>query len=540
MKYVVAVLVAISSFGCQGKSYLGEGETSGGDEAGAGGVSQSEGGSAGEAPAVHAGGADATKAEAGAGSVAPRQSTGGHANTRSTAGASGGGPETTIGGRENVGSLAGAGGEVATGGTAPVGGGGRPPVEAQGGAAGAVSAPLPYPWDPTLPLDPDCTCSSSDEVCNAAGQCVPRCDEAGRCAAWLVSGPVQSLYAGGSTLYFTTPPETDPLGNPVTKGTLWRVEDSDAQPERVSNAVGAADNLPDYLRIVGRNGDATYIVAGWEPAVYEVTDAGAARALATSSEDYFLKVVVTSSAVFYTTPSGLWRTRYEGDAPPEQMIPFSGETPLLQQLGADEQVWYATGTELYVFDPESTPDEAAGKGITFSFLGFGTGPSTISYVEGGVMLVDNDYGNISSCDENGNKLLLLFSAPRSPVSTLSSCQTGYATGWLFAWCQTWDGPFAASLVRAPTTVGRLPQEVLPSGIASPAGHVAGYPDYIVPIFAVGDAEVFWVQGSEGEPLFEPGELHYIFRTALPAQPCDEALPCQKAGERCGDDGLCAK
>lgn len=524
MRHLAASFVVVLSFGCEGeKSYLGAGATGGGsgeggalsvarteaDNPGAeGGRHQSSGATAGEDSVHHTGG----RATAVAGTAGDEPTAGRSHGAAGARGALVDGTSAGTAGRDDGNPEGGAGGIIDEGYPSPTGG----RFSVSGGAGGTAGVPaLPYPLEPTLPLNPDCTCASSDEVCDAADQCVPRCDDAGRCAAWLVTGPVQSLYAEGDTLYFTTLPETDALGNPVTLGILWRVEGSEATPERVSNAVGSTDDLPNYLEIIGRHAGSTYVRTGWEQEIYEVTDAGAVRALATPTEE-FSDAVVTSNGVFCANGSRLWRIRYDADAVPELLIESAQEG----SLAADNRVWYATDSALYVFDPESTPEEASSSMVaTSSFQG-----GDLVGVEGDVTFVAGQGDTwVDSHDDTGQRRLMVFEG----TDVMNS---GYelARSWLYAWCSYKSHEIA--LVRAPTTVGRLPQTVLPHEIAAPASEVPG--GYTYPVWTVGDSHVFWTRADSDI------QLHYIFRAPLPAQPCDEGLPCQKDDEQCGDEGLC--
>jgi hypothetical protein len=371
-------------------------------------------------------------------------------------------------------------------------------------------------------------------VCNAAGHCVPRCDEQGRCAAWLVTGPIQSMYAEGSTLYFTTPSETDPLGNPTSLGTLWRVQDSDPRPERVSNAVGLSAHPPSDVSILGRAAGATYVATytGTKRTVHEVTDAGAVRLLVDAK--ILGDPIALSNAVFYMDSAGLWRMRYDADAVPELMVERTG---LLGAVAGDNLVWYKSendpyGNDTYVFDPAASPAEAANSSVGLYI------EEDLVGVVGDVGLTSMDGCDVSSYDSTGNLLLHLFSIKNVRKNNEygeSNCESRPYGGWLYVWCggatsESWSD-FDWSLVRSPTSVGRLPQEVLPLEFLT---QIAGGSINVDFGWTVGSENVYWVKKT-----LEPTP-QYIFRAPLPPQPCDPDLPCQDTGERCGDDGLCRK
>jgi len=159
----------------------------------------------------------------------------------------------------NLGSDAG-GANSATGGSAAVATGGSPAVATGGSgiadigiggwlstggqsntggetSTGGQSSVTPYITDPTLPIDPTCTCDSSDKICNAARECVPRCDDAGRCARWLANHAVKDLFVEGTSLYYLVAATTDPLGNPGANGTLYRVETSAGTPTLIAGSL---------------------------------------------------------------------------------------------------------------------------------------------------------------------------------------------------------------------------------------------------------------------------------------------------------------
>jgi hypothetical protein len=148
------------------------------------------------------------------------------------------------------------GGSITTGDSSTTGGAvstSTPSTGETGGGGSLSPGATPYVLNPTLPIDPTCTCDSSDEVCNAARQCVPRCDDDNHCVRWLAYQPVNDMLVDGTTLYFTEEAIPDPVGNPGTNGALLRVDPSDVTPTLIA---GTLDNP---VRIIGRYLGTTYV-----------------------------------------------------------------------------------------------------------------------------------------------------------------------------------------------------------------------------------------------------------------------------------------
>ena len=124
---------------------------------------------------------------------------------------------------------------------------------------------------------------------------------------------------------------------------------------------------------------------------------------------------------------------------------------------------------------------------------------------------------VSSCNLDGEKLLKLF-------SEAAAKRTIYSQGWLYSTADY--NP--TRLVRYPSSVGRLPQTVLPADIAGPAFPTASSEN----AFAVSSVGNFWSQ-----TVSDKSQGQYIFYALLPAQPCDATLPCADSTQVC-TSGLC--
>jgi hypothetical protein len=158
------------------------------------------------------------------------------------------------------GARADSGGRSNRGGTNPTGG------EVAGGAAGAgvaetggTPAVVAYPLLPTTPVSADCSCGDDNYVCNAANQCVPRCDSNGACAVWRVERAVTGLLTSEDTVYFVLEAEHDLFGNPALgeagQESLWKAVDPDVAPIKVAVLSGERNTL------VAHVGEKTYLRA---------------------------------------------------------------------------------------------------------------------------------------------------------------------------------------------------------------------------------------------------------------------------------------
>jgi hypothetical protein len=105
---------------------------------------------------------------------------------------------------------------------------------------------------------------------------------------------------------------------------------------------------------------------------------------------------------------------------------------------------------------------------------------------------------------------------------VSGTTEGHLQGWLYM-ALIFTVTNQEQLVRFPATTGRLPQEVLPRDVVTPATvepYAGGGATYNSFTIAVGSHELFWVQAMK-----DMNQSQYIFHATLPPQPCDDGLPC---------------
>jgi hypothetical protein len=418
----------------------------------------------------------------------------------------------------------GAGGASGTGDGGVGGAGGSGPVPDAGGSAGqGGAAPLSYPWNPTLPVDPQCTCPTSAEVCNAAAECVPRCDAEGRCALWLTDRSVVDLYVDGSTLYYLTKNRADALQNTYYDAALWRVVYPGGTPSKVAGDLGAGG------RILGRAQNATYVLtylASTQNVVSGISDLGQVRGLESGSDCY--QFILGSDALYTACDSGIYRVGLTPGATPEllsSLVCSSGS----ESLALGQQLFCRTASwDVYALDPTSPTSDPPK--VAFAEPLATSGSRTIYRgTLGGAM--------IWSQEGAGTRLNIfdLNQGTGGGVYTGHMFRLRVAGNWLYV---AYGSDSVPLLQRAPISVARLPQDVLPSGLVAAATQF-GATAYERPPFAVNDRDFFWVQSSDSPSPLTPIP-QYIFHAPLPPQPCDAELPCPKAaaGQTCESSGFC--
>jgi hypothetical protein len=390
----------------------------------------------------------------------------------------------------------------------------------------------PYPYAPTLPIDPTCKCDSPTQICNAARECVDRCVTEGPCAMWLTNRAVTDLYVEGATLYYTTSAVADPLGNPGTNGSLYRVEYPNGAPTLI------ATELREPSRIIGRYNGATLLQIGTDRAwsyIVRVTDAGASTKL-----DNLAGFGIGMCGKWLAGPgsdhSKLVRIDLDGDLTPEVIVDLStgsGASSLPNSQAyiqsaqiSDDYIWYAKNVDstnyvcyLRLANLALGPTCLEGFVAEFSLAGangdqvFGSDIST----------------RVLSLDINGKRLTLFQTAN---IMVASVQRTIYKDGWLYSTASSTTS-VEVQLLRYPSTVGRLPQGVLPSDIATNAFMRAGSTVADTSGFTVGSPGLFWFQA-----VTDKSQGQYIFHAPLPPQPCDAELPCADTTQTC-TSGFCA-
>lgn len=420
-------------------------------------------------------------------------------------------------------------GGTATGGTTGNGEGGLDPASqggagtggtAQGGSATGGS-PNDFPGYPLVggPIAPTCKCADATQICDILNRCVARCDSQGRCAKWLVDRAIKSLFYDGSALFYATARSTDPLGNPdlPVNGALYKITGPTAlQPELVLTG------LLEPTRILGRYNGSTFITTSTSSenlvasayGIYEVTDAGVVTSL-------------ESAALGHPDMQGHWLVYSDLNSPSnlKGIDLATGRDSVVLAPGSAGTVDFAVVVGDHVLYTRTASGSSRESCVTsLATVGGSTSCSNNTLASTTIQILAADTAqvfalpsvkNVNSYGIGGTQLLALYND--SEVDGVQT--TAHANGWLYSQIKGMYFPMTW-LVRYPTTVGRLPQEVLPY-------------EWGTPLFAVGKDDIYWTY-----PQKTANSAHYIFHAPLPPQPCDSGLPCADTTQVC-TNGFCA-
>jgi hypothetical protein len=431
--------------------------------------------------------------------------TGGNATATGGSATATGGSATATGGSGIV--------AVSTGGWGSTGGQGNTGGETNTGGQSSVP---PYITDPTLPVDPTCTCESSDKICNAASECVPRCDDAGRCARWLANRAVQDLFVEGAFLYYVVAATTDPLGNPATNGALYRVETPVGTPTLVASGLGNPD------KILGRYKNTTVIRTTGSNAhsIVSVSDTGVASTLGQCAFDAAMR----GHWIAYPDPTSTTLMGIDLDGTLEPVVlaqPTSPASRVSTPIVLDDTILYRTDVNESCSIQLSNP--ALGSiCVPDKCRNLGASSGSQFYCWAGP-------GHVTSFVPPSTSVIVLY----RNVGSTSPLTAVFANGWLYINdVYSLNDLSHSLLVRVPTTVGRLPQEILPDALL--IRHDTGDGGLGNVLFAPGTSDIFWVQSL---PTSDSTQPQYIFSAPLPPQPCDEELPCADSTLVCAN-GFC--
>jgi len=403
----------------------------------------------------------------------------------------------------------GTGGMLNTGGLPGTGG----EVYATGGGTGLTGLDSSiYPQNPTVPVDPTCTCSDASKICNAAKQCVSRCDSSGACAKWLTNRGIADLFLDGTTLYYTTAPKSDALGNPGNDGSLYCVEYPNGEPLLVAAALGNA------RVILGRYEGATFLYSAvsQQPGIYRVTDAGVVTQVASLQLSNAVGTM-RGAWILYVDATKLYAINLASSLSPQLLVEVpkvdsSLDITIVNPQILDDYFWYGTASGEWC----SIPKLSTAGGATCTPGPTGMSVYNILGSAANEVFVDSMGGLVRAADIAGKSLRFLYTGELASSSF-------YDAGWLYS---REYSPSTIRLVRYPTTVGHLPQEVLSYLIATPSLNQGGP-------FQVNANGIFWSQ-----PLDDMNNNQYIFHAPLPPQPCEASLPCANTAQVC-KNGLCS-
>lgn len=421
---------------------------------------------------------------------------------RADAGEGGSNGDMNAGGEPGSGS----GGKV---GETPAGGGhdgGGLGVEGGQGGRGIDPGPLPYPLYPTLPISADCSCDDDDLVCNAADECVPRCEPGGVCAMWRVDGAVLSWLTSEDVVYFVTPGQLDDLGEPLPgeagQNTLWTFNETSSAPTKLAAVAGRNHGL--LAHFSGKTYVGTYIED--VQTVIAVDDDGtvAERALPDSavhftvSRDGVFTIAFDGSIDRLTlSPDGSFGAAFENVVPgAAHEDPF----PHVDVLASD-RLWREHANTLCSFDLANL--QAAGTCVnSYSDGPWGAKGSRIVYhssLTEGVNEFDMD-----------TQMTRVLWSPKNDFFAFSGTMAG---GFITGWMVQYPDPGGSMLARFPTegvAMDPLPlisQQVV-RAIVEVSGDAGGFSTQTSP--AVTSDAVYWTQWFD-----DADAARYIFRAPLP-------------------------
>jgi hypothetical protein len=320
------------------------------------------------------------------------------------------------------------------------------------------------------------------------------------------------MFVEGDTLFYLVAAGRDVLGNPTPNGSgaLYRVDTAGGTPTLVNSTPS------NPRKILGRYNGVTYILADDQTgsAIYSVTEA---QGLNLGAVDY--------DAVMW----GHWIAYASRDKTALMGIDLSsGTSPVVlaqpaewtrrQPILLDDFVVYTAGTQrcsLRLSDISKAP-ECAQVSTTSS-----------DAASSGTRYYLSIRDSVLSFEPPATQLLRVY----TDVDGLgfNPYKISYAAGWLYIDLYSMASS-KSRLVRVPTSVGRVSQQVIPEDIVT-RHNDSGKGTTLAMIFAVDATQVFWVQ-SPAEP-----QPQYIFSSPLPPQPCDTELPCADASHVC-TDGFC--
>jgi hypothetical protein len=315
---------------------------------------------------------------------------------------------------------------------------------------------------------------------------------------------------------------TDPLGNPSTDGSLYRVDTTGGTPTLI------AGGLANPFKILGRYNGVTYIETedNTGAAIVSVSDTGAVTNLGQCG--YSVAMWGNWIAYVDTSVSKLMGIDLTGNHTPVVVAQVSDpSTQLVAAAVLSDQLLYSTSNpyqicsiQLANLDQGSTCSAGVGDYLVAA-------PTSDEYFLGFV-----GSGNpVSSYAPPHTYLLTLFNPVSSGMIDMVE-NLVYANSWLYL--SLAESNYSSRLVRVPTTVGRLPQAILPDSMATRHNGMGVSNINQSMVFAVGATAFFWVQVIDPS---NTNQAQYIFSAPLPPQPCDADLPCADSTQVCSN-GFC--
>jgi len=426
----------------------------------------------------------------------------------------GGGSGNAIGGTSpNAGGRSGQaggghGGNVASGGHGgKVASGGKNRGQAGGGEGGdTTDSALPYPLNPTLPINPDCSCADEASVCNAAGQCVPRCEPGGVCAVWRVDRDVLSTLTSDDVLYFTVAAAHDDLGNPLPgeagQDSLWKVHYPDGAPTKLAMFEGDQHSLLAHFSgktwlSIAHSGSTSVTAIGDDGSVVERTLPDAAVDVAVNAAGVFTLALDGSIDRLAIGADGALGTAFENVVPGEGDV----ANDIDHRVFVSDRLWRQHGSQLCSFDLANlqvAPHCADGE---YAWIFGATGSRIVALGELGPY--------VSALDVDQQTSRLLWQSP-----TFQQIGGTMAAGFITGWVTEYPDLGASMLVRFPTDgIARSPTPLIDQDVVRAMARVSGDLGVQVRPPAVTADAVYWTQW-----LYDPrgpGASRYIFRAPLP-------------------------
>ncbi|HET9934105.1 MAG TPA: hypothetical protein VFQ35_25560, partial [Polyangiaceae bacterium] len=227
--------------------------------------------------------------------------------------------------------------------TSPVGSGGAAGAGAGGTHAGTGGSATgtPYPLAPSVPVGRNCGCDEESQVCNAASECVPRCDAEGHCAKWLLDREVSDFYVDVGTLLFLEAPTRDRLGNLLDKpqhlmyadftldSPIWRVE---LPPSSESSILGHWNHV-------------TYVRAGGIYAVPDdVAPGSTVENMRIETPDTIYAAAFAQGTLYFAAPGGIWQMNVDTEPTPRHILDVDyGASTNYANLVIGDALWFQNG-----------------------------------------------------------------------------------------------------------------------------------------------------------------------------------------------------
>jgi hypothetical protein len=338
---------------------------------------------------------------------------------------------------------------------------------------------------------------AADSFCTAAGACVARCDEQRGCVGPMVPLGAWGIAAVGDTIYWSTPVETDTLGNALNHGRIWswrRGTALNAVDQRESGTLLFVIDDYIYLRRPAS--------LGGEPTVLMRKSLGTPDAPAEQLATGVSKVWKTRDHVVWSRNEGanqeLWRLRRMPASTPERAL-----------ITADGE-WTSSNATFAV--------KHAGVDPAFHFVIVRLSDQAVhGVVEGG-------WNEHSAADEDYFYFPRESQIRRVPFSDLSqelilasggmhvSLRCEPSGGWLYWYAE----------VGFPTPLGGRTQRdalVPPQALSNAPPYAAVIKNELVYVDYIGD--------------YEP---RIVIKT-MPPLPCSSAMPCP-ADMSCSANMLC--